>query len=137
MHLQYAALCFRVHRKKPQILLITSRGTGRWVVPKGWPMDGKSPGRTAEQEAWEEAGVKGEMQKTCMGTFTYDKWIDENSSLPCIVELYPLEVSNLSEDFPEKEERRRKWFSPKKAASLVCEPELAALIESFDPSKLT
>jgi len=56
---QFAALPFRVKEDKVQVLLITSRGTGRWIVPKGWPMEGKTPAESALQEAWEEAGVQG------------------------------------------------------------------------------
>jgi 8-oxo-dGTP pyrophosphatase MutT (NUDIX family) len=58
---QFAALCYRVVKKKVKVLVISSRGTGRWIVPKGWPMDGKTPADAALQEAWEEAGVIGKV----------------------------------------------------------------------------
>ncbi|MEN9850080.1 MAG: hypothetical protein RL128_243, partial [Pseudomonadota bacterium] len=58
---QYGALCWRMHRGKVEVLLITSRDTGRWVIPKGWPIDGLAPAQTAAREAWEEAGVEGDI----------------------------------------------------------------------------
>ena len=70
---QSAALCWRMHKGRVQVLLITSRDTGRWVIPKGWPMTGLSSAAAAAREAWEEAGVEGKVQETVLGTFVYDK----------------------------------------------------------------
>lgn len=133
---QYAALCYRVDDGKTKVLLITSRGTGRWVIPKGWPIDGLTPGETGEREAWEEAGVKGKLNQKPVGFFSYDKVLDNGDLRPCVVMVFPLKVDSLAAKFPERSERRRKWFSPKKAAERVNEPELARILKEFDPAKL-
>ena len=133
---QFAALCYRVKAGKLQILLITSRGTRRWIVPKGWPMDGMTPARSAAQEAWEEAGVRGDVREAPLGVYSYAKETDEAGDLPCLAMLYPLRVRAMAKVYPEQNERRRRWMSPKKAASKVAEPELARLIRDFDPARL-
>ncbi len=133
---QFGAICYRMHKGKPQVLLITSRGTGRWVVPKGWPMAGETPADTAATEAWEEAGVKGIVHPLCLGIFSYIKTMDRQQSLPCVVAVYGLRVKRLARVFPEQGQRKRKWVSPKRAAQMVDEPELAQLLERFDPRGL-
>lgn len=134
---QFAALCYRLNKKgKPKILLVTSRGSGRWVMPKGWPIDGKTPAASAAQEAWEEAGVRGIPVDQCLGLYSYRKWRSGEKPLPCMVMVYPLAVTELDKKFPEREQRRRKWFSPQKAARLVNEPELARILQDFHPRVL-
>ena len=129
---QFAALPYRVKNDKVEVLIITSRGTGRWIVPKGWPMDGKTPAQCAKIEAWEEAGVIGKAEDRCLGIFSYQKVLTDDD-LPVMAMLYPVRVKSLSNDFPEAKERRRKWVTRKKAAKLVDEPELARIIKDFDP----
>jgi len=133
---QFAALVYRVKDGKTQVLLITSRGTGRWIIPKGWPMLGLRPSEAAAQEAWEEAGVKGSVTDQCLGLYSYYKTDEKNRSLPCLVNVYPVNARKLANRYPEAGQRRRKWFSLKKASKLVQEPELAKLIKSFDPENL-
>ncbi|MFD3190652.1 NUDIX hydrolase [Sedimentitalea sp. HM32M-2] len=133
---QFAALCYRVQRDRPQILLVTSRRTGRWIVPKGWPMDGMTPAQSAAQEAWEEAGVVGKPIDRCLGLYSYYKVLNAVGGLPCVAMIYPVRVKSLVRDFPERYQRRRKWFSPKKAAARVTEPELARILRDFDPKIL-
>lgn len=133
---QFAALCWRVRRGKVQVLLITSRRRKRWIVPKGWPMDGKTPAMCALTEAWEEAGVVGTASDTCIGVYSYVRLREEEEDLPCIAMLYPVRVMSLTNEFPEVQDRRRKWVSRKKAARLVVHPELAKLILSFSPPGL-
>lgn len=130
---QFAALCYRVRRGKVQILLITSRRTKRWIVPKGWPMEGKTPAASAGIEAWEEAGVRGTPSDTALGVYAYGKNMGDADELPCVVLLYPMLVKSLAKKFPESGERRRRWVSRKKAAKLVAEDDLARLIVNFDP----
>ncbi|MBJ6371365.1 NUDIX hydrolase [Sedimentitalea arenosa] len=132
---QFAALCFRIAKNKPQVLLVTSRGTGRWIIPKGWPMHGKTPAHCAEREAWEEAGVIGKAADQALGLFSYNKVLD-GSGLPCVAIVYPVRVKSLAPDYPEKNQRRRKWFSPAKAANRVSEPELARILRDFDPKMI-
>ncbi|MEP2639585.1 NUDIX hydrolase [Roseobacter sp.] len=130
---QFAALCYRVHKTKVQVLLITSRGTQRWIVPKGWPMDGKTPAASAAQEAWEEAGARGQIDGRCLGIFSFTKDAEELGAFPCLAMVYAVKVDTLADDYPEAGQRKRKWMSRKKAAGLVDEPELARILRDFDP----
>lgn len=135
---QYAALCWREGRKGAQVLLVTSRETGRWVIPKGWPIKGLDGAGTAAREAWEEAGAKGEIDADAVGHFDYDKVLDRDRKTPpvraCRVAVYALRVAELSGAFPERAERKRKWFSLVSAARKVDEPELQKLIAEFSPA---
>ncbi|MEP2027507.1 MAG: NUDIX hydrolase [Paracoccaceae bacterium] len=133
---QFAALCYRISNGKVEVLLITSRRTGRWIVPKGWPMDGKTPAECAAQEAWEEAGAIGRAQDRCLGLYSYNKVLDPGTDLPCIAMIYPVRIKSLSAEYPEAGQRKRKWFSLKKAALVVGEPELARILRDFDPKLL-
>ena len=132
---QFAALCYRVVKDKVQVLVISSRGTGRWILPKGWPMDGKTPAEAALQEAWEEAGVIGKVVSAPLGLYSYQKVQDHANDFPCIAVVYAVKVKSLSKDFPEAGERRVKWVGRKKAAKLVDEPELSQILRDFDPRK--
>lgn len=134
---QFAALCYRVNKKgKHKILLVTSRRSGRWIIPKGWPMDGQTPAAAAVQEAWEEAGVRGTTTGQCLGLYSYQKRHRRAAPLPIVVMVYPLAVTEMEDDFPEQGQRERKWFSPKKAAGKVQEPELARILQEFCPAAL-
>lgn len=129
---QFGALCWRMHRGRVEVLLITSRDTGRWVIPKGWPMPGKTACEAAAQEAWEEAGVRGQAAATAVGIYSYDKARKVKDALPCVVSVYPLRVEALAARFPERKERRRRWFAAAAAARLVAEPELRAMLMALD-----
>ncbi len=130
--LQVAALCVRGEGKQRQVLLITSRDTGRWVLPKGWPIDGMNAGEAALQEAWEEAGVKTTASNhSQIGSYTYSKRLDAGLEIPVNVQVYSAEDVKLVDEFPEADERTRKWFSPKEAANLVHEPELRDLLRQI------
>ena len=133
---QFGAVCWRRHPTGVQILLVTSRRSRRWIIPKGWPVDQVTPAEAAQCEAWEEAGVEGKITPVCLGIFSYSKELDPGETLPCVVAVFPLKVKRLRTVYPEKADRRRKWFSQKKAAKLVDEPELATIILNFDPSAL-
>ncbi|MCZ4353006.1 NUDIX hydrolase [Roseovarius aestuarii] len=133
---QFGALCFRIVRGKVEILLITSRASKRWIIPKGWPMDGKTPSESAQIEAWEEAGVHGKMYNRCLGLYSYRKDIGPAQGVPCVAMVYALKVKRMEHDFPEAKQRKRKWLRPKKAAALVDDPELAQMIRAFDPQVL-
>jgi 8-oxo-dGTP pyrophosphatase MutT (NUDIX family) len=131
--IQYGALCWRVADTGLEVLLITSRDTGRWIIPKGWPMPGLAPEAAAAQEAWEEAGVQGVVNPLCVGRYGYQKCLTAEAQVPCAVAVYGLQVTHLAESFPEAAERRRQWFQSDMAASLVNEPDLAGLIDRFLP----
>lgn len=133
-HVQYGALCYRVLKGKTQVLLITSRTRRRWIIPKGWPVAGTTPEKSAAIEAWEEAGVRGKLSSKCIGTYDYIKEGEgSEADRHCIVGVFPLKVKTLAEAFPERKQRRRKWFSPKSAAKKVAEPELRELLRVFEP----
>lgn len=133
---QFGALCYRVRKDKPQILLVSSRGTGRWIIPKGWPMPNETPADAALTEAWEEAGVRGRSHGACLGFYSYEKGMEDGNKLSCIVAVFAVSVSKLADDYPEAKQRKRKWVSTKKAAKMVKEPELARIISRFSPRVL-
>jgi 8-oxo-dGTP pyrophosphatase MutT (NUDIX family) len=125
-HKQVAALCWRKKKKKREVLLITSRETRRWVIPKGWPMDGLKDFNAAKTEAYEEAGVTGRVTRKPLGKFLYDK-IRRDSTTRVTVTVYGLEVHDMLKSWPEKSERKRTWFSFEEAAKLVDEAGLKAI----------
>ena len=131
---QYGALCYRVKKKRPtvEVLVITSRDTGRWVIPKGWPMDGKSASAAAAREAWEEAGVKGTIGAEPVGSYHYMKGLPHGLKVDCRVRVFPLAVDDVCKNFPEKGERRAEWVDCAEAASRVQEPGLKTLILAFE-----
>lgn len=127
--LQVAALC-----RDPvdgKVLLITSRGTGRWIIPKGWPMEGRSLTGAAAREAWEEAGVEGRIVHDPVGRYRYQKDQDSGFAIDVDVRVFLLYVTATRSDFPEADERERRWFSPQEAAERVAEPGLRALFLSL------
>ena len=130
--LQYGALVYRINNDKTQVLLITSRRSQRWITPKGWAIPGLKPHQTAAREAWEEAGVRGRASKHCLGVYSYEKSDKDGAPTTRSVLLFPLEMRKLNNSFPERGERRRKWFSPKKAALRITNPELAQIVRKFD-----
>lgn len=127
--LQMAALCHRGRGAAKEFLLVTSRDTGRWIIPKGWPIRGLTSKETALREAWEEAGVtKGEASEEPIGTFTYDKRRDSGFTVPVETLVYSVTVRSVADDFPEVDQRLRKWVSANDAAEMVQEPELKAIL---------
>jgi 8-oxo-dGTP pyrophosphatase MutT (NUDIX family) len=130
---QYAALCHRAVKGKVAVLLVSSRDTGRWVLPKGWPIYGLQPHEAAAREAFEEAGVEGIVDPDPLGCFDYDKRLADTTVQPCRVTVFAIRVKRLLNDFPEKGQRTRKWFRPQKAALKVHEPQLQALLAGFTP----
>ena len=133
--LQVAALCWRRSRKGLRILLVTSRDTGRWVIPKGWPMRNRSDPEAAAREAYEEAGLRGDVRHHSIGLYTYQKLLN-GRRLPIAVRVFPLEVREMLRKYPETGQRRIKWFDAERAARRVDEPELKAMIREFDPDAL-
>ena len=131
---QYAALPWRRrHDGGVEVLLITSRETRRWVIPKGWPMKDKDPGACAAQEAFEEAGVVGEPRRRSLGVYHYDKRLRSGRLQHVRVQVFALEVAEERDVWPEMAERERRWTTPAEAADLVAEPELQALLADFRP----
>ena len=127
---QYGALAWR-QANGVEILLITSRQTKRWLIPKGWPIDDKSPSEGAAQEAFEEAGIRGETNSVTLGSFDYEKRLKGSISQSCRVAVFALEVKEILEDWPEAHERERRWYPADEAAALVEEAQLAEIIRRF------
>jgi 8-oxo-dGTP pyrophosphatase MutT (NUDIX family) len=109
-------------------MLITSRGTRRWVIPKGWPQKGKAPHHSAAREAFEEAGVVGAVSRRSVGSFKYEKRLKDGRLVLCEVEVFPLKVRRQTKQWPERRQRQVKWLSAKQAAEAVLEPGLSAII---------
>lgn len=114
-----------------EILLVTSRGTGRWVIPKGNPLTGMDRHASAAIEAEEEAGVLGAVCPTSIGSYEYRKRRANGAAIMYNVEVFPLAVTRELGEWKEMDERERRWFPLDQAASSVDEPDLQAMIRSF------
>lgn len=112
------------------VLLVTSRESRRWVIPKGWPMKGRKPYEAAAREAYEEAGLVGQIGKRPLGFYLYEKRLKNRGSVLCQVKVFPLEVRKQLSRWPEQHQRELRWFSPADAAEAVNEPGLAAIIRA-------
>jgi len=133
--IQYAALPWRLVGRQLEILLITSRETHRWVIPKGWPMAGLAPQEAAAAEAAEEAGVEGEIEPTAIGSYRYLKRVKGDRTIPSQVIVFPLHVHSQAQDWKEKDQRQHRWFPYAKAAAVVAEPALKRLIRDFGQAR--
>lgn len=132
---QYAALCFRYggNGDDVEILLVTSRTSRRWIIPRGWPMKRKKPHEAAAIEAWEEAGVRGRVRKEAVGRYTYLKMLDNGDVVPCVVDVFQIEVTGAETTFKERGERLLEWVRPDEAARRVRDIELKSLLVDFRP----
>jgi len=128
---QVAALPWRLKGGKVEVMLVTSRGTGRWVLPKGWPESAEKLSSAAAREAAEEAGLSGGISDRAAGRFYYDKVLPSGLEWHCEVHVFPLEVDAVADEWPEMKKRKRRWFRAADAAKLVAEPDLAELIVRF------
>ncbi|MCJ8138988.1 NUDIX hydrolase [Falsirhodobacter halotolerans] len=126
---QVAALCWHEAGAGIEILLISSRTTKRWILPKGWPKSGHDGAGTALEEAWEEAGIRADRAEPALvGRYSYRKRLSGDVPVHTLVDVYAIHVTQLADRFPEAGQRDRRWFAPEQAAGLVDEPELAALL---------
>ncbi len=129
---QYAALPIRLSGDGAlEVLLLTSRGTGRWIIPKGWPMRRRAPCDAAAREAYEEAGVEGAVASEPVGRYRYAKQRDDGRLTRVEVEVFLLRVARQLASWPEQAERETLWCDPERAAALVAEPELAAILRGL------
>jgi 8-oxo-dGTP pyrophosphatase MutT (NUDIX family) len=115
-----------------ELLLVTGRRSSRWLVPKGWPMRGRTLAQAAAREAYEEAGVEGRPEEREIGRFEHVKNHPLLGRLRCTILLFPLAVERELERWPEKGQRTRRWFSAAAAAKKVASPDLARLIRAFE-----
>lgn len=129
---QLGAICRRAAEDgSTEVLLITTRETRRWSIPKGWTIKGLKPHETAEREAWEEAGVVGKAKKKALGCFSYVKMLKSGRKVASIVQVHLVDTSGMDSNYPEKGQRDLEWLSPFEAASRVAEPELKQLLRSL------
>jgi 8-oxo-dGTP pyrophosphatase MutT (NUDIX family) len=131
--LQFAALPWRISEHGTrEVLLLTSRETHRWVIPKGWPMKGRKPAEVASCEAYEEAGLLGQVVgKRPLGSFHYEKRVAKKDAIICQVRVYLFRVEQQLDDWPERGERECRWFDANEAAALVEEGGLAEIMARF------
>jgi 8-oxo-dGTP pyrophosphatase MutT (NUDIX family) len=129
---QYGALPYRRGGgSRTQVMLVTSRVSGRWVIPKGWPKKRKSPCATAACEALEEAGVVGKVGRASIGSYSYKKRLKSGAVVACEVRVFPLKVKRQQKSWPERGEREIQWFSRTKAAKVVRESALSDIIRNL------
>lgn len=130
--IQVAALCLRDGPAGREVLLVTSRGTGRWLLPKGWPGRGLDGAGSALREAREEAGVaRATVRPEPIGRYAAVKVGAGGLAEPCEVLVYEVRVDTLADDWPERGQRCRRWAAPQVAAGLVEEAGLKALLAAL------
>ena len=133
---QVGALCVcEADDQRPLILLVTSRDTGRWVIPKGWPAKRLKAHEAAAREAMEEAGVAGKVRTKPIGSYQYHRPHQDGDQLHT-VSVYLMAVRSALDRWPEEAQRERAWFSISTAARQVAEPELRRLIRRIGSSKI-
>ena len=130
---QYGVLAYDMDGAEPRFLLITSRRTRRWIIPRGNPIRGLSASETAAQEAHEEAGLIGVIGKQEIGSYRYVKWRRDGSNVMAKVHVFPFRATLQSGRWRERDQRDWRWFTRAEAAAAVEEPELKQLILAFTP----
>ncbi|WP_245430898.1 NUDIX hydrolase [Rhodoplanes roseus] len=131
--MQYAAVPYRrTEDGVTEVMLLTSRETRRWVIPKGWPIRGAKPHASAAREALEEAGLIGRTGTEAIGSYRYDKRLKNGVETRCKVEVFPLEVEGQRKRWREKGQRKLRWFTLLDAAQAVQEPGLRKLLRQLD-----
>jgi 8-oxo-dGTP pyrophosphatase MutT (NUDIX family) len=132
---QYGALPWRKRKDgSVEVMLVTSRISRHWLIPKGWRIEGKDECRSALQEAFEEAGVRGECTGRTLGRYNYIKLLKDGTSVPCVVTVFGLRVRKTLDKWPEAQQRTRGWYALPQAAQLVNEPGLAAFLATLTPA---
>jgi 8-oxo-dGTP pyrophosphatase MutT (NUDIX family) len=126
--LQCAALPLRETNGELEVLLVTSRETRRWVLPKGWTERRHGAAEQAAVEAFEEAGIRGDISAEPIGSYAYLKRTSDGRTLPCRVDVFRMEVAEMLDEWPEKAERERRWFTLPQAAMAVEEGGLVTLM---------
>ncbi len=131
---QIAALPYILEDDRPTILLITSRRSQSWIIPKGWPMEGLDDHELAALEAFEEAGLGGQPGKQPVGCFDEIKrHPNQNEVEHRNIAVFPFLVQYHHIDWPEKGQRKHTWLDRDAAANLVANDKLAAILSTFDP----
>jgi 8-oxo-dGTP pyrophosphatase MutT (NUDIX family) len=124
---QSAVIPYRISKKGLEILLITSLKKKNWIVPKGYLEFNLTPFESAKKEAYEEAGVLGSNETLEVGSFKLDKPIGH-----CMIKVFTMEVYEVLEDYPEINDRKRKWFTPEEAVKAISIPEIGEMIKELN-----
>ena len=127
---QFGAIPYRRTDDGLAFLLVTSRRTGRWIFPKGGRIAWLSPAACAAQEAYEEAGVEGTVAAEAIGSYRGIK-LRGGGEAEIEVEMFPLEVEIVLEDWPERGQRRRRWAGLEETCILISEPGLVGLVRKL------
>ncbi len=135
--LQVAALPWRQTENGIEILLVTTRTTKRWLIPKGWTMEGKADFEAAAIEAFEEAGVRGVVEPLPIGQFGYLKTLQSGKPRHVKVDVFAIEVEQELDEWPERHERERRWYAMPEAIKRVEEPELVPVLQEFERRSLS
>ena len=130
-YVQVAALCLRAGPTGPEVLLVQTLERKLWVIPKGWPMKGKTLAEAAAREAWEEAGVRGQIAPAPLGSFVYTKIKKSGVPVQCRAHVFQLNVTDMANAYPEAGTRTRCWMSPAQAAALVQFDDLRAILQKI------
>jgi 8-oxo-dGTP pyrophosphatase MutT (NUDIX family) len=109
--------------KNGRICLVTSSNGKRWVIPKGVIEPRQTAGETALQEAWEEAGLIGVLSPEPIGSFVYEKWCGT-----CHVTVFLMNVTDVAQEWPEREMRQRSWLGIAGALERIEDPGLADIV---------
>ncbi|MFM2041434.1 MAG: hypothetical protein RLY86_10 [Pseudomonadota bacterium] len=128
---QCAALPIRVTPDGVEVMLVTSRETRRWILPKGWLERGTEPEAMAAREAWEEAGLRGRVRPGVYAEYHYDKRLPSGRLRPCRVDVYLLLVDMVADAWPEQGQRERRWLTPAQAAFACGESGLVPILLGF------
>jgi 8-oxo-dGTP pyrophosphatase MutT (NUDIX family) len=136
--IQFGALPYRFGKEAGiEVLLVTSRETGRWIIPKGWPIKGFKPAKTAAREAYEEAGVRGHVSGRPLGRYVYEKRIEDRvASFPCEVQVFALLVKTQLKKWPESGQRKVRWFPVPEATAVIGDDDLRKLILQLKEHRL-
>ena len=127
---QSAVIPYRITKSGMEILLITSLRKKNWIIPKGYVEYNLTPFESAKKEAYEEAGVLGSNETIEMGAFKIKKSVGT-----CWMKVYSMEVNEVLNDYPEMQNRKRKWFSPEEALEKISMPQVVEMIKDLS-SKL-
>lgn len=134
--LQVAALPWRVRRRQLEFLLVTSRASRHWLIPKGWPMPGKSNREAALQEAFEEAGLHGHGSVGPIGSYHFQKAMHDGTELACIMSVYGMSDVVELDAWPEMEQRERRWMPQAEAIEITFDWNLARFLSDLTADQL-
>ncbi len=123
---QSGVVPYRVKNGKMEVLLITTRRRQNWVIPKGSVINGMSPAASAAKEAWEEAGILGQVDSKELDTYKYRR-----KGKTYKVKMFLLPVETVLEDYPEVGQRKRQWVKLTQAVSRVKKNSIKRILKGF------